>query len=538
MVVLLISTGAVLAAGANAEVVIHVEAASNDLTGIAAASATSREDLAAKAPPSPDDPPGSQRKPFGTLQAALEHAVGLGNDEPVTILLRPGTYQESIKVQLRPDSPKLRIAAVEAGTAMISGAEPIVSWKRVGPGLYTAEWPEALALSTIPAEWPGWLNIGKPALHREMLFSDQHWLQQVYDFADMRPGTFMVDDPGRQVFVRAGPYVDPGRTVIETARRPRLFELSGATGLEIDGLVFSRAATPMMEAAVEITKSTDVSLRDVTVSNNNSTGLSINQSDRVSLTRVKIVDNGSTGAGIWQVRGLKIDDSEASRNNWRGETGKFTDWAVAGIKILQVRDAVIDKFRAIDNLGPGLWLDTDISGVEIAEADISGNQGAGLVLEATQGPVTIHGTRIARNGIGIVAAAAHDITLNNNTIACNRQEQVMMTGSQDLPVIDHLTNARTVVNNDGWTLAGNVISAAQQDSFLIGSTMPGEYWRRFLSSLSASNNRWSHSATDAPFLEPMGRKSDFARWQQIAGDRDSQFDDAPDTRCFAEASDR
>lgn len=114
----------------------------------------------------------------------------------------------------------------------------------------------------------------------------------------------------------------------------------------------------------------------------------------------------------------------------------------------------------------------------------------------------------------------------------------MMTGSQDLPVVDHLTDARTVVNNDGWTLAGNVDPGCAAGQFSDRVHDAGEYWRRFLSSLTASNNKWSHSATDAPFLEPMGRKSDFARWQQIAGDRDSQFDDAPDTRCFAEASDR
>ena len=55
------------------------------------------------------------------------------------------------------------------------------------------------------------------------------------------------------------------------------------------------------------------------------------------------------------------------------------------------------------------------------------------MLEATQGPVTIRGTRIVRNGHGVVAAAARNITLDGNTIACNAAGQVIMTGSQNLP---------------------------------------------------------------------------------------------------------
>ena len=103
-----------------------------------------------------------------------------------------------------------------------------------------------------------------------------------------------------------------------------------------------------------------------------------------------------------------------------------------------------------------------------------------------------------RNGHGIVAAAARDITLDGNTIACNAAEQVIMTGSQNLPVIDHLTNTKTIVNNTDWTLTGNVISAAQQNSLLVGTTMPGENWHQFTASLKAANNSWSHRRHQFP----------------------------------------
>jgi len=72
-----------------------------------------------------------------------------------------------------------RTVSLAIVAAVISGAEPIISWERIGPGLYRAPWPEPLPPSVVPAEWPGWLNIGKPALHREMLFSDHRRLESV-----------------------------------------------------------------------------------------------------------------------------------------------------------------------------------------------------------------------------------------------------------------------------------------------------------------------------------------------------------------------
>jgi len=115
LAILLIGIGAVLPADVRAEVVLHVDAASE-----AAAPEASSEQAAAA-------PAGSEQSPFGKLQTALEHAVALSEEDAVTILVRPGVYRESIRFQLPPGSPRLRIAAVEPGTAVISGADPIVA---------------------------------------------------------------------------------------------------------------------------------------------------------------------------------------------------------------------------------------------------------------------------------------------------------------------------------------------------------------------------------------------------------------------------
>ena len=207
VVVLLVAIGTCPPSGARAETILHVD------TGFGAGF----DEGTAETP----EPAGTERRPFTKLQTALEHAGALENEDAVTLLVHPGVYRETIQLQLNPASPRIRIAAVEPGTAVISGAEPIIAWERIGPGLYRAPWPEPLPLSVVPAEWPGWLNIGKPALHREMLFSDHRRLEQVYDFADMRPATFMVDDQSRQSCPRR-PLCGTGPTIMKGGRTGRL----------------------------------------------------------------------------------------------------------------------------------------------------------------------------------------------------------------------------------------------------------------------------------------------------------------------------
>lgn len=464
---------------------------------------------------------GSRQAPLPTIGAALERLAAGGG--PVTILVHPGTYRETLRIADPP--PRTTIRAVRPGEAVVSGSRPLAGWARIGTDLFRAPWPDPMAPSTVPKEWPEDLKIGEPALRREMLFVDGRRYEQVYDGSALRPGSFLVNDDRRTIDARVPRGVDLAAAVVEVAGREELLTASGADGLTIDGLVFERAASPMMGIAVSIAESRGVTLSDSVIRDNNGTGLSVSRSAGVTLERNRVVGNGSTGMGVWQVTGLRLEDNETSANNWRGASGGFTDWAVAGAKLLQIHDAVIERHRAVDNATHGLWLDTDIARVTVSGADLRDNRGGGLMVEAVQGPVTVTGSRIIGNGNGIVAAGARGVTVVGSVVACNRDAQLVVTGAQDRGVTDHRDGTVTPVNNEGWTLAGNSFAAQRRNSFLVTTTVPQDYWDRFLSTLAARDNLWTHARRRDAFRGPWGWQVDFRQWQKIAAEAGSRFED-------------
>lgn len=474
---------------------------------------------------------GSRKAPLRTIGAALERVDRAAG--PVTILVHPGTYRETLRIADPP--PNTTIRAARRGEAVVTGARPLTGWVRIGTDLFRALWPVPMPPSVVPKEWPEDLGIGEPALRREMLFVDGRRYEQVYDGGALRPGSFLVNDSRRTIDLRVPRGVDPAAAAVEIADREELLTATRTDGLTIDGLVFERAASSMTGIAVAITDSRGLTLSDSVIRDNNGTGLSVARSAGVVLARNRIVANGSTGMGVWQVTGLRLVDNDTSANNWRGASGGFTDWAVAGAKLLQIHDAVIERHRAADNATHGLWLDTDIAGVAVTGAELVGNRGGGLMVEAVQGPVTVAGSRIVGNGNGVVAAGARGVTITGSTIACNRDAQLAVTGAQDRPVTDHRDGTVTPVNNEGWTLAGNSVAAERRTSFLVTTTVPQDYWDAFLRTLTARDNLWTHARRRDAFRGPWGWLADFPQWRTIAAEAGSRFEDS-DRPCRAHAA--
>jgi hypothetical protein len=483
---------------------------------------------------------GNDDAPLATLGEAarrIQARIAEGERaEEFLIRVRPGVYRESVRLDFGPTSskegaPRLRILATEPGRATISGADPLPGWQPEGNGLFRATLPQPMEPSVVPADWPTFLKIGREALSRNLLFMGEQRLRQVYDRAELVPGTFLVGQDRRSVIMNPPPGMDPRRDPTEVARRNVLLDIHGAGGVEITGLVVERSAAPMMESALSVSASENVALRGTLIRNNNGSGLAVSHSSRVTLEDNTVTENGSTGIGAWAITGLTMRRNTTTANNWRGAAGGFVDWAVAGTKLLQIHGAVIEDLRASHNAAQGLWLDTDIVDVHVAGADLSGNHGPGLTVEAAQGPVSITASRILGNSQGIVAAAARQVSVENTIVACNSKTQILISGEPNRGVADHRSGTVTVVNNTGWRLTNSLVIADDKSGALVATTLPTGPWGAFLDSLHSENNVWAYARDRGAFRGVWGVSWEFDAWRRRIQDVGSRFEKGPDPRC-------
>ncbi|WP_448208388.1 right-handed parallel beta-helix repeat-containing protein [Azospirillum sp. sgz302134] len=503
------------------------------LTGSAPAWAGERVlEVNPAAPGAGDGNPGTEAAPLASLGQAVRLALETADE--ALIRVHPGTYRESVRIHAGKDdeAPRLRIVAVEPGRAVISGAEPLTGWRPHRGPLFRADWPQRMAPATVPPDWPTSLTIAPSVLGRDLLFIGGQRLRPATSVAELTPGSFLVNEEAGVVTMNPPAGLDPRDQPVEVARRDVLLEIGGVRGVEVAGLVVERSAAPLTSGAVVVSDSQDVRLDGLSIRDNNGTGLTIARSSRVTLENTVVTGNGSTGLGAWRIDGLTLRRVTAAANNWRGEAGGFVDWAVAGAKLLQTHNAVIEGFRAERNAAHGLWLDTDIADVRIVDPLLEGNRGPGLTVEAAQGPVAVTGGRIVGNGKGIVAAAAHGVTLERTVVACNAESQILVSGTADQPVTDHRSGAVTTVNNSGWTLTGSLIAAdAQGDGPLVATTLTGAPWAGFLASLSSEDNLWTAPRGRGAFRGPWGKSWTFDDWRDRVRDTGSSFELQPDPPC-------
>ncbi|MGG5817704.1 right-handed parallel beta-helix repeat-containing protein [Falsiroseomonas sp. HW251] len=443
---------------------------------------------------------GSAARPFRSLGAAIRAWSVAPLAVPVTIVMAPGTYREAVEIHGGP-APRLRIRAAVPGAAVLSGSDVVTVSQRAGATRITIEQAPVMPLSPIPDGWPA-AEIGMPARWREMVFHEGSPLLQVERPVALQPGGFLADRVRGRFEVALPPGANARRVVLEVARRPRLLTIAGAQDIEITGLVFQHANSRMADAAVVVDGARRVRITDSVFRANNAAGLSVKRSRDITLERNVLNGNGEMGLGMWRVRNALVSGNETSANNWRGESGGYTGWSSAGMKTVELYDAVVERHRARDNRTYGVWFDFNISRVTLRDSEICDNLRFGVVVEAAQGPVEVSGSRICGNAEGgVLGAEARGLRLVGNVIACNGRRQIYVSGQLDRPVADSFTGARLVLNNAGWEVEGNLLAGRGRER-LVETTLPLARWRGFLAETRLSGNTWLHPSGAAAFAQP------------------------------------
>lgn len=471
--------------------------------------------VAIEAPAASDRNPGTADAPLATLNEALERAVSLRREGSATrILVHPGTYRESL-VGTYSDvpGPVITFEATEPGSAVVTGAERFDAWT-CEAAVCTHEWPNDWSAERNP--WPNDVQIGELALRRELVFVDGVNLEQVLQREALAPGAFFVDDRGGRLVLMPPVDVDMRTATVEVGIRPTLMRLQGLGNLVVRGLVFTAAASPFRQAAVDVVDQSNVTLEDVRVIWNGQVGLSLKGRD-LTVRDALLDHNGSSGIAAYQVADVLISDTEASFNNWRGVRGDYDSWDV-GHKFSSAHRVRLEDFRAFANDARGLWLDADIEDFVIERAYLCDNRRDGLFLEAIQGPVVVADSLICGNrAAGILTSASHDVELVGNVLRNNHAGQLVVSGQLERRILDWETGQETTVQSGSWLLLDNVLLGVDRQ-MLITSTLPTRVWNELLGSSVLAGNLYVQTDMRFAFEGPAGIPLDFLGWRSLSGE--------------------
>ncbi|MDQ4054470.1 MAG: right-handed parallel beta-helix repeat-containing protein [Actinomycetota bacterium] len=383
------------------------------------ATATSTSSTAATAQPTTfhvatngrDSASGTPSSPLRTLGAAIRRARS--GDR---IVVHRGSYHEEIEI---PEGKRLSIRSAPGARVWLEGSRRVTSWRGEG-GLYVHTGWRAEFDSSPTYSWgqpdneeEGWEFVNRR--HPMAAHPDQVWIggraqRQVATRRDVRPGTFFVDEAGDRLYLGS----DPRGKSVRASDIAKAVSIRGA-GSSVSGLGVRRFAPSVPHMGAVTVEAPDVSLSDMRIDRNATTGLHVMKSD-VTLTNLKLTRNGMLGASATYADGLRAIGLRVRRNN----TERFNFSPVAGgIKVGRTRGVLVRNSEFSHNAGTGLWLDESSYAVTVLSSTMRDNLHHGLSLEISARAV-VADTVIAGNADdGIKINDTSDVSVWNNTIVGN-----------------------------------------------------------------------------------------------------------------------
>jgi hypothetical protein len=268
---------------------------------------------------------------------------------------------------------------------------------------------------------------------------EQVWIngalqRQVDSYASLlsTPGSFFVDegylgDPN-DGFLYIRTTLDPNSAIIEATTTPVrdwnfLLKLDLKANVVIRNLDFERSRRGGL---LFQNSPGNLLIEDCDFSWNSLNGLEVlgatsgATSTGFTIRRITADHNGERGMGTGWLNNYIVEDSRFNANNWRGDwVGRYS-WDRQGYKSGSCWDGIVRRSDFVGNLGLGLWLDTDMQNVEVSEIMAIDNYRVGIDVEASQGPVLIRNSVMARNGSsGFYFSETDHVTLDGNLLFRN-----------------------------------------------------------------------------------------------------------------------
>jgi len=356
---------------------------------------------------------GTASRPMLTITAALRTVPSGG-----TIVVHKGVYHEEVLV---PPQKRVTIQPAPSEEVWLDGAEPVSGWRAEGATWVKDGWSLRLDASPTYTKGapdstnPGWQFVNPE--HPMAAHPDQVWvggvqLTEVASRALVKAGTFFVDKTKSQLVIGS----DPNGKTVEASTLTQAMSLR-SSGSVFRGFGVRRYATSVHQMGTVVVAAADVTVADVTIRDNSTTGI-YSWSARTTWDRVSVIGNGLLGAGAATADGIRVNRMLSQGNN----SEQFNRAPVSGaLKIGRSRGVTVTDSAFLDNLGQGPWFDESVYDITFTGNDVIGNTGNGLVFELSEKAVIADNvvSDNALNGIYIIDTGNTQIW--NNTAVGNER---------------------------------------------------------------------------------------------------------------------
>ena len=435
--------------------------------------------VAQQAPGASDDNPGTEAQPLKTISASMKK-VQPGD----TVLVKDGTYREAVVYPPDPKAPapdwkdpdlRLTLSAFPGHRPVIKGSEILTGqWERL---------PGDRPIYALPRD-----------IYTQMVFVDEERLRQIglqghperptkrgtfvwqkqWDgkgLADMVPGSFFYDAPGKRLNVWLADGSDPSSHVAEAAVRPTGIQVQGTwtvSGFDVRHIMDGLWPT---EQAVALTGNRCV-LEGCRITQNEFLGLIVSGEDCVIRNNV-IAENGLEGCTSNFGFRMLFEGNELHHNAWRGDVVCLT----AGNKWVMWRESKWVRNWWHDEPACALWLDISDGNALIAENRFD-NCKVGVYFEISRWAVIANNV-FRHCGMGIWSYSSDVLIAHNILDSCG--DGIVITGSPRLcnytqvitePISDCLMAVRNnlVVNNILIDCPGSFIGITEDDAYGAGNS--------------------------------------------------------------------
>lgn len=445
--------------------------------------------------------------------ATITRAVEIASDrrvsgESVRVVVGPGVYRETVEIFQDPDdAPPLIVEAAQPGTAVVSGADLWSGWVWDAESeAFTHAWPH---------DWLPAPDVEEIVGRREIVVVEGVRLEQVTDSRDLTDGTFLVDDASDLLLILPPAGSPFSGLSAEVAVRERTLNLDSARNVVIRGFVFQHAANPFESSGVRISNSRNVLFEGNSVVENSWTGLGLSTSIALTIRDNVINENGGGGTGMFQIRDVLFEGNDTSLNNWRGARGDYVGWSIAGIKAVGVQQVAFVRHRAWWNETRGLWLDYDVRDITIVDSSWCHNLTDGLFVEATPGPVRVHGVEACENGrYGLMLVNAYDVSISNSRVCSNADSQIHMNAERGGREIVTDDETFVMIASRDLTLLDNRIVG---DGLLMDVSIPQQDFVEFVATFDSGGNMWVSSGDEARPFDFPGGSGTLEDWKSVTG---------------------